>query len=47
MQFLQVPVAKGPNGAPITGEVFGRIVNRSGKNSQELWVQTNRCRTSR
>ena len=41
MQFLQVPVAKGPGGAPITGEVFGRIVNRSGKNSQELWVQTN------
>jgi len=41
MQFLQVPVAKGPNGTPITGEVFGRIVNRSGKNSQELWVQTN------
>jgi hypothetical protein len=41
MQFLQVPVAKGPGGAPITGEVFGRIVNRSGKDSQPLWVQTN------
>ena len=41
MQFLQVPVAKGPNGAPVTGEVFGRIVNRSGPGSQELWVQTN------
>ena len=36
MQFLQLPVAKG-----ITGEVFGRIVNRSGKNSQPLLVQTN------
>ncbi|MEP6702763.1 MAG: hypothetical protein ABJB04_07205, partial [Betaproteobacteria bacterium] len=34
MQFLQVPVAKGPNGAPITGEVLARIVNRSGQNSQ-------------
>jgi hypothetical protein len=41
MQFLQVPVAKGPNGAAITGEVFGRIVNRSGRDSQPLWVQTN------
>ena len=41
MQFLQVPVAKGPNGAAITGQVFGRIVNRSGLQSQQLWVQTN------
>ena len=41
MQFLQVPVARGPGGTPITGEVLGRIVNRSGKNSQELLVQTN------
>jgi Alpha/beta hydrolase domain len=41
MQFLQVPVARGPGGAQITGEVFGRIVNRSGKASQELLVQTN------
>ena len=38
MQFLQVPVARGPNGTPITGEVFGRIVNRSGKSSQPLIV---------
>jgi len=36
MQWLQVPVAKG-----VTGEVFGRIVNRSGKHSQPLLVQTN------
>jgi hypothetical protein len=41
MQFLQVPVAKGPGGAPIEGDVFGRIVNRSGQASQPLLVQTN------
>jgi hypothetical protein len=41
MQFLQVPVARGPGGAQITGEVFGRIVNRAGKASQPLLVQTN------
>jgi len=39
--WLQVPVAKGPNGQPITGDVFGRIVNRSGVNSQPLIVQSN------
>ena len=41
MQFLQVPIARGPLGAPISGEVMGRIVNRSGPASQALWVQTN------
>ena len=41
MQFLQVPVAKGAGSAPITGDVFARIVNRSGPNSQPLIVQTN------
>ena len=41
MQFLQVPVARGPGGAPVTGEVFARIVNRSGMASQPLLVQTN------
>jgi Alpha/beta hydrolase domain len=41
MQFLQLPVARGPGGAPITGEVLGRIVNRSGMASQGLLVQTN------
>jgi Alpha/beta hydrolase domain len=41
MHFLQVPVAKAANGAAVTGEVMGRIVNRSGKDSQALWVQTN------
>jgi hypothetical protein len=41
LHFLQVPVARGPGGARITGEVFGRIVNRSGPDSQPLLVQTN------
>jgi hypothetical protein len=41
MQFLHLPVARGPGGAPITGEVFARIVNRSGPASQPLLVQTN------
>jgi hypothetical protein len=40
-QFLQLPVARGPGGAAVTGEVFGRIVNRSGADSQPLLVQTN------
>jgi len=40
-QFLQLPVARGAGGAPVTGEVFGRIVNRSGPASQPLMVQTN------
>lgn len=41
LQFLQVPVARGPGGTPVTGDVFGRIVNRSGPTSQPLLVQTN------
>jgi hypothetical protein len=40
-QWLQLPVARGPKGERITGEVMGRIVNRSGPNSQPLLVQTN------
>ena len=40
-QFLQVPVARGPNGNPVTGDVMGRIVNRAGPASQPLIVQTN------
>ena len=36
MHWLQVPVARG-----VTGDVFGRIVNRTGKNSQPLIVQNN------
>ena len=41
LQFLHVPVARGAAGAAITGEVFGRIVNRAGPQSQPLLVQTN------
>jgi hypothetical protein len=41
MQFLKVPVAKQPDGKAVSGEVLGRIVNRSGKDSQPLLVQTN------
>ncbi len=41
MQFLDVPVARQANGTAVTGEVFGRIVNRSGPDSQPLLVQTN------
>ena len=39
--FLQVPVAKNADGTTVTGDVFGRIVNRSGPASQPLLVQTN------
>ena len=41
MQFLQVPVARGPGGAAISGKVLARIVNRAGPESQALTVQTN------
>ncbi len=41
MQWLQVPIARGTDGERITGEVMGRIVNRSGRGSQPLIVQTN------
>ena len=41
MQFLDIPVARQADGKPVTGEVFGRIVNRSGKDSQPLIVQSN------
>ncbi len=40
-QWLKLPVARGANGAAVTGEVMGRIVNRSGPASQALIVQTN------
>ena len=39
--FLQVPVAKNPDGSSVTGLVFGRIINRSGLAAQPLIVQTN------
>ena len=41
MQFLKVPVAKNADGSSVTGLVMGRIVNRSGLDSQPLIVQTN------
>jgi hypothetical protein len=39
--WLQVPVAKNPDGSPVTGAIMGRIVNRSGPGAQPLMVQTN------
>ena len=39
--WLKLPVARGVAGESITGEVLGRIVNRSGPGSQPLLVQTN------
>lgn len=39
--WLKLPVAKNPDGSAITGEVFARIVNRSGMASQPLMVQAN------
>ena len=39
--WLQLPVARNPDGSPITGPVLGRIVNRAGPGAQPLIVQTN------
>ena len=39
--WLQVPVAKNADGTPVTGQILGRIVNRSGLDAQPLIVQTN------
>jgi hypothetical protein len=39
--WLKLPIAHNGDGSPVTGEVFGRIVNRSGADSQPLIVQTN------
>lgn len=39
--WLRLPVAKNADGSAVTGQVFGRIVNRSGPGSQRLIVQTN------
>ncbi len=39
--WLQLPVAKNRDGSSITGQVMGRIVNRSGPGAQPLIVQTN------
>jgi hypothetical protein len=40
-QFLAVPIARNPDGSPVMGNVFARIVNRSGVASQPLIVQSN------
>ena len=39
--FVKVPIARNADGSAVTGDVFGRIVNRSGVDSQPLVVQTN------
>ena len=39
--WLQLPIARQSDGTPFTGDVLGRIVNRSGIASQPLIVQTN------
>ena len=39
--WLKLPVARQPDGSAVTGDVLGRIVNRSGPVSQPLIVQTN------
>ena len=39
--FVIVPVAKNADGSKIRGEVLGRIVSRSGANSQPIMVQVN------
>src|SRR5262249_16130271 len=39
--WLQVPVARNPDGSSITGPVLGRIINRSGPAAQPLIVQAN------
>lgn len=39
--WLKLPIARHPDGKPVAGEVIGRIVNRSGLQSQALMVQTN------
>jgi hypothetical protein len=39
--FLKLPIARNADGSAVSGQVFGRIVNRSGPGSQPLIVQTN------
>src|SRR2546427_240353 len=40
-EVVVVPVARNRDGSSITGTVLGRIVNRSGANSQPILVQSN------
>src|SRR5712691_4004536 len=39
--YVIVPVAKNPDGSPITGRILARISNASGKNSQPMMVHSN------
>lgn len=39
--WLKLPIAREVDGSPVSGEVFGRIVNRAGPASQALIVQSN------
>ncbi|MBL8344799.1 MAG: hypothetical protein JNN03_05110 [Rubrivivax sp.] len=39
--YLKLPIARNADGSAVSGDVFGRIVNRSGPGSQPLIVQTN------
>jgi len=39
--YVVVPIAKNPDGSPVTGLVMGRIVNVAGPDSQTMFVQTN------
>ncbi len=40
-EWVMVPIAKNPDGSSVTGRVFGRIVNRSGAASQQIFIQNN------
>jgi hypothetical protein len=39
--WVQVPMAQNPDGTPVTGNVLGRIINRSGPGSEPLNVMGN------
>jgi len=39
--YVVVPMARNPDGSPITGPLLGRIYNRSGPDSQPIIVYTN------
>ena len=39
--WLKLPIARNADGSAVSGDVFGRIVNRSGPGSQALIVQSN------
>lgn len=40
-EWVRVPIARRPDGSPITGRVLGRIVNRAGPGSQPILVLSN------